>query len=534
MSLYRWLFVFVLSFVFVAQEKSFADFPTNNLHLQDEISRRDTNITEAQFNQIIDDVSAVYSPIVQKFGASLVMRKLWTDSLVNASAQQEGKKWLVIMFGGMARRPEVTRDAFTLVVCHELGHHLGGFPIYSDSSWAAIEGQADYFASHVCLPKLWKDQIEKNALSRNIVHPIAKDKCDSAWKTHADQDLCYRIAMAGKSMADLLAVMPDEPTTVDFADQDHSEVIKTRENHPPAQCRLDTYTSGALCGISYDDNVIPGIIADDDLSAEREAYKYSCAKAYGEPASARPRCWFGPKVDSPFYISEWNWSELVGNQNGAIEPGDTFALISTLQNFWRGSLTDISADLSATHQNVSITSKIPVFPNMPYASEAKQSEPFLVSFGKNLNCGEIIPFELSVSANGYTKKFNLARPVGSLVGLPTKENKQLIRIPTNDAAIGVDSNIQTPGAAQAVTTASVKINLYHFSQNELTIVLTDPNGDRHILHNKSENVKDDYIVWLKKPVAQTAAWKLSILNSSATFSGYLLGWSVTPGYYQCF
>ena len=49
-------------------------------------------------------------------------------------------KWVVAMFGGLARRPEVTKDAFQFVVCHEVGHHLAGWPFAYD--WASNEGQS--------------------------------------------------------------------------------------------------------------------------------------------------------------------------------------------------------------------------------------------------------------------------------------------------------------------------------------------------------------------------------------------------------
>ena len=62
-----------------------------------------------------------------------------------------------------------------------------------------------------------------------------------------DQDLCYRTAMAGKSVADLLATLgkQDLPS---FLTPDENRVTRTYNSHPKAQCRLDTYLSGALHG----------------------------------------------------------------------------------------------------------------------------------------------------------------------------------------------------------------------------------------------------------------------------------------------
>ena len=78
---------------------------------------------------------------------------------------------------GMARRPEMTEDAFMIIVCHEIGHHLAGMPQYDE--WAAIEGQADFFATHACAKNMWRDERNKNAEFSESVLAIAKDKCDS-------------------------------------------------------------------------------------------------------------------------------------------------------------------------------------------------------------------------------------------------------------------------------------------------------------------------------------------------------------------
>ena len=80
----------------------------------------------------------------------------------------------VIMFGGLARRPEITADGFLLVVCHELGHHLAGYPFIDD--WAANEGQADYFATQSCTKNIWQNDNETNSTFRVRVDYVAKKK----------------------------------------------------------------------------------------------------------------------------------------------------------------------------------------------------------------------------------------------------------------------------------------------------------------------------------------------------------------------
>lgn len=263
--------------------------PQNSLHLQDCIECLTVGVTEKEFNSVIDKADAVYAPIVKTHGAYLNFNRLWTDSTVNASAYQSGDDWEVNMYGGLARRPEVTVDGFTLVVCHELGHHLAGFPY---SSWAANEGQSDFFATHKCAPTLWAEDKAENAKAREVVDAEPKKQCDEIYKTEDAQNLCYRIAMAGKSLANLLGALNGK--TPDWSTPDTRVVRRTDNNHPQAQCRLDTYMAGAVCLSEFDKMVIPG--TGNSLKSEEESSLHHCTKSRQFDVGLRPTCWFKPRL----------------------------------------------------------------------------------------------------------------------------------------------------------------------------------------------------------------------------------------------
>lgn len=265
--------------------------PDNNLYLEDQFERDDANITKAQFDQIIANAKTIFGPIVKDLGGSLSIRGNWDDSTVNASATQFLGTWFVNMYGGLARRPEITPDGFVLVLCHEIGHHLGGFPFVS--SWGADEGQADYFATNHCAAKVWGDDLDGNALARDAIEPTPKAACDDVWQTEGEQNLCYRTVIAGKHLADLLGALKHQ--TVSYDAVDTTAVDTTNDDHPAAQCRLDTYTAGALCTAPYDHSVIPGK-GDSDEDGEQDAAKFSCT-TYGQYTHGlRPRCWFKPRL----------------------------------------------------------------------------------------------------------------------------------------------------------------------------------------------------------------------------------------------
>lgn len=303
------LFVSSLAFVtaFAANaESKFSDkaiaigddfMPPNDLHLEDNTMFL-ANMTEEEFAKITDDAVNLYKPLAKTYGGNLVANKKWTDPTVNASASQFFGTWNVNMYGGLARRPEVTADGFAMVVCHELGHHFAGFPFVGNSGWAANEGQSDYFATHVCAPRLWKNQTVENAKHRDSVDSVAKERCDIVWNTVEEQNLCYRIANGGESLAKLLAALNKSPEPK-FETPDTKVVSKTDDRHPAAQCRLDTYFAGALCVSSYVDSVIPArnhAKGQGSLEAEQESAKTACTASSNHAHGLRPACWFKSRL----------------------------------------------------------------------------------------------------------------------------------------------------------------------------------------------------------------------------------------------
>ena len=58
---------------------------------------------------------------------------------------------------------QLSLDEFLFIYCHELGHFIGGAPYKKNpgSRWASTEGQADYWATSVCLRKALKVDADK-------------------------------------------------------------------------------------------------------------------------------------------------------------------------------------------------------------------------------------------------------------------------------------------------------------------------------------------------------------------------------------
>lgn len=262
--------------------------PENDRNIPaDAKSMMNSNLDEAEFNAVIDKVIAIYEPIVTQMGGNLNVERKWDDGTVNAYASRTGSTWNVFMFGGLARHETITPDGFALVVCHELGHHIGGAPKKGGwfGSWATNEGQADYFATLKCLRKTFRAEDNATIVSKLNVPSSVTKSCESQFSDETDRLICQRGAMAGMSVSKLFQDLRNQTTNPDFNTPDTNVVSRTNHNHPDTQCRLDTYYSGALCHISEMNDV-----------DQTDATVGVCNREDSVELGVRPLCWFKPEA----------------------------------------------------------------------------------------------------------------------------------------------------------------------------------------------------------------------------------------------
>lgn len=279
--------IFFSCALFLALSTARAAFvPANTLYISSE--NLNGGLTKEQFNNVIDKVASAYAPVIAAKGATLDMKRNWDDGTVNAYASRDftnGKTWTVAMFGGLARHPLVTEDGFAVVVCHELGHHLGGAPkktqaFQVDPKWASNEGEADYFTTTKCLRKIFENDDNESILKTRTVPLEVSSACAKSFSSAHEKFLCQRVAFAGYEIAQFLNALGKGKRPVSFSTPDTKKVWKISNDHPAAQCRLDTYFQGALCDQS----------ADVELG-QKDPHAGACTIKNGDLVGLRPRCW---------------------------------------------------------------------------------------------------------------------------------------------------------------------------------------------------------------------------------------------------
>ncbi|PCI40372.1 MAG: hypothetical protein COB53_01205 [Elusimicrobia bacterium] len=233
-------------------------------------------LSEEEYHAVLDRIESVYAPIVAAKGGRLDMRRLWSNASVNASAQRIGNTFVVNMFGGMARFPSMTADAFSMIACHELGHHLGGAPKGNGRGWASNEGQSDYFANLKCHRRLF------GGGGGGKTSPVLAEACSQSFGSRRAQATCGRSAMAAVAIGKVAAEM-SRSNPPGFGTPDPKVVSRISDRHPAPQCRFDTQMAAALCSKPFTEGF-------DD----RDPVPGACTRDAGFRVGVRPLCWYKP------------------------------------------------------------------------------------------------------------------------------------------------------------------------------------------------------------------------------------------------
>lgn len=193
-------------------------------------------INQIQTQEVMDQLFSLYENDLQKtlpFRAQLK----WESNKAQASVGKNDKEVHATVHGGLARLKNMTKDSLALILCHEIGHILGGAPMVQPSRKYSSEAQSDYFANKTCFKKYMKINTSQ---FENILTDSEMRLCKSK------EVNCFRHLSAIKS----------ESLSFKEAGLDYPSSLLTRSNklasitlyndYPDSICRQETAIMGAL------------------------------------------------------------------------------------------------------------------------------------------------------------------------------------------------------------------------------------------------------------------------------------------------
>lgn len=190
-------------------------------------------VTQQQADQVVWKLFNIfYRDVYQKMGWPLVLENRWQDPYFGASAIKDlnGRYISVFIRGGFIRVPEMTENILALVLCHELGHVLGGEPYQTlpGSEWTSTEGQSDFFAASLCLPKYFQTKAHGTLSPAELRKKILES------------------SLAAVLLFQKYSFQQEKPVSLEqVAPEVARELV--RNVYPSSQCRLDTFKAGANC-----------------------------------------------------------------------------------------------------------------------------------------------------------------------------------------------------------------------------------------------------------------------------------------------
>ena len=209
--------------------------------------------SKSEFEQTLESARKYFRPIYQSHGKELSILGEWDYDENNAKAlAYTVDHYFIEIYGGALKSEGTNTDSLRAMICHEVGHHLGGAPFmpqyYEDYYLfqGSSEGQADYYAANVCLKK-WlngEDHWRK-------IHQIGFSKKDQIFceRYHNDKNnigLCIRIITAFKRMLSL-KIESEVQINLKTPSLAYKYALASSVTHPPSLCRLETAYAGVIC-----------------------------------------------------------------------------------------------------------------------------------------------------------------------------------------------------------------------------------------------------------------------------------------------
>ena len=149
-------------------------------------------------------------------------------------------------------------DAYSAILCHEVGHLLGGRPFLGNGKgpqWvsdtpSASEGQSDYFSSLACMKKIFAKDAKETVMNFDVT-PEVKGSCKAKFPKIQDQNICQRSIRAGYELMDFIISVFEKYQPGTILPRPNMNIpegagLSVGRLYPSFQCRFDTIKAGAL------------------------------------------------------------------------------------------------------------------------------------------------------------------------------------------------------------------------------------------------------------------------------------------------
>ena len=197
-------------------------------------------LTESDYTAVISKfLMRYFNKVYTTTGKPLVIPFEWNSPFFAAFAESKEGYMKISLWGGMARAPGASKSVLAAVLCHELGHILGGEPRQTipGSEWGSIEGQSDFYAAAVCLPDFFRAHPE--------LAPVVSSEVEQVCKGNKDCGVVLQTGLETVRFLQAYSYREYTPVSIFSTEKPIDKLILN--TYPSDQCRLDSFIQGARC-----------------------------------------------------------------------------------------------------------------------------------------------------------------------------------------------------------------------------------------------------------------------------------------------
>ncbi len=222
------------------------------------------SIDKADYLQLTNTLETTYAENIRSLGGKLKFTlKESTDSPNAFAAKRADGTWEVTVVETLLSLKEQTKSTLGIILCHEIGHFLGGEPYVVGIQLTpavrsrapkkmSCEGQADYFATSDCIKKLSLKLPDLFSDNQGLLNPSMAEECNQNYEDKLDQNRCLETLVASHQTVLVYQKMLQEMNVPAgfFGRIENDRTDRTLNSvgeYPSLDCRYQTFINGTLC-----------------------------------------------------------------------------------------------------------------------------------------------------------------------------------------------------------------------------------------------------------------------------------------------
>lgn len=222
------------------------------------------SVDKFDYLKVINALNSIYAEKIADQGGHLKFVLSETPGAPNAYAAKKAEgSWEITVISSFLSLSHQTVPTLGIILCHEVGHFLGGKPYVVGKqltaavrAWApkkmSVEGQADYFATSECIKNLAKKIPDLFINNKGLLNIPSTQECHRSYTSEQEIKLCNDILTATHQTILVYQQILEQLNipSIFFSRIENATSERTLDlvgEYPELDCRYETFIKGTLC-----------------------------------------------------------------------------------------------------------------------------------------------------------------------------------------------------------------------------------------------------------------------------------------------